>query len=282
MDFHTVLAPISVAFVTALGLGIYPHLVEDRVPLLNRIIDVTGVALFALFAVWAGIEAPKLLLIGIGAFVLLNLADALVSTSSRLDASPAPPRVWVEPLNDLSRLGWAHLGTWSLDLGGKKPELTIYERPHDGTRVIAIGTAASGGIAEVLSLLDGGRGYLSTLNKRSRTIRPPWLFKQALVGDPFNDLVRAHDEALQYLRVMGVTPSPFPAGDPTEAMRAEHRRMRRFVTRRWWLAAIRPLVIWLTPSRMRRLHEQSDIARQLARYRESVSRESTGPSPATL
>lgn len=282
MDFPTMLAPISVAFVTAVGVGIYRHIVEDRVPLLNRIIDVTGVALFALFAVWAGIEAPELLVVGIGAFVLLNLADALISTSSRLEASPAPPRVWVDPLNDLRRLGWAHLGTWSLDLGGKKPELTIYERPHDGTRVIAIGTAASGGIAEVQSLLDGGGGYLSTLNKRSRTIRPPWLFKQSLVGEPFHELVRSHDEALQYLRVMGVTPSPFPAGDPIEAMRAEHRRMRRFVKRRWWLVAFRPLVVWLTPTRARRLHEQSDIERQLERYRESVSRESTGPSPATL
>lgn len=76
-----------------------------------------------------------------------------------------PPRVWVELMADIRGSGWAHLGTWALDVGGKRPELTIYGRPRDGARVIAIGTAAAGGIVEVQSFLDGGRGYLTTLNK---------------------------------------------------------------------------------------------------------------------
>lgn len=276
------LAPISVAVVTTVGIGIYRHFVEDRVPLVKRVLNAGGLGLFVFFGVWAALEAPELLLMGVGAFLLLNVGDALISTSSRLDAAPAHPHVWVEPLNDLRRSGWVHLGTWNLVLGGKRPELTIYERPHDRSRFIAIGTAARGGIAEVQSLLDDGHGYLITLNRRSRTIRPPWMLKQALVDEPFDALVRNHDEALHYLRVMGVTPAPFPEGDPLETMREEHRSLRRFVLDRWWLAAIWPLVNYLTPTRSKPLHEQSDVDRQLRRYQGSLSPGPSNPSPTTL
>lgn len=277
MDFQTILAPVAIAAVTALALGIYRHF-EDRIPLFNRILSVIGTAIFVFFAVWAAVEAPGFLLAAIGAFLALNLLYGMASTSSRLEATPVPPRVWVEPMADIRGSGWVHLGSWALEVGDKRPELTIYERPRDGARVTAIGTAAAGGIVEVQSLFDEGRGYLASLNKRSHTVRPTWMFKQALDGEPLADLIRAHDEASEYLRVMGAAPSRFPQGDPLDAIREEHRMMRRFFTRRWWLIAIRPLMVRLSPSRSRRLHEQSDIERQLDRYREWLSRAPKGPA----
>lgn len=275
------LIPIVVSAVSAISIGLYRHLVEDRVPLIPRVLGVIMTGVFVFFAAWAALEAPTLLLVGLGAFLILNLFDGLLATSSRLDTVPAHPFVWAEPLVDLRRSGWTHLGTWHLDVGGKRPELTIYQRPDDGTRLTALGTAPQGGIVEIQSLFDGGIGYLSTLNKRSRTIRPPWMFKQAFPDATVDELVRAHDEAAHYLEVMGATRVPFPEGDPVEAMRVEHRKIRSFVSSRWWLTAIQPLVVLLTPSRSRQLHQQADIERQVERYRAVLSSERTSLSPTT-
>jgi hypothetical protein len=273
------LIAVTLSILSTLGLGIYRHHVEDRLPLVPRIMNALGVALFFFFGAWAAIEAPVLLIAGIGAFVTLNVLNALLTTSQRLDGVPAHPSVWLEPLADLRRTGWSHIGTWHMNLGGKVPEVAIYERPDDGARLMAIGTAAQGGIVEIQTLLDGGRGYLVTLNKKSHTVRPPWMFKQSLVGESISELVRAHDGASQYLSVMGVTPSHFPSGDPLEATTAENRMLRRFFMHRWWLVAIQPVVVFLAPSRVRHLHEQADIDKQVRRYAEWISREQTSPFP---
>lgn len=119
------LIPIVVSAVSAISIGLYRHLVEDRVPLIPRVLGVIMTGVFVFFAAWAALEAPTLLLVGLGAFLILNLFDGLLATSSRLDTVPAHPLVWVEPLIDLRRSGWTHLGTWHLDVGGKRPELTI-------------------------------------------------------------------------------------------------------------------------------------------------------------
>lgn len=248
-------------------------------PLLNRITSMLGVAMLVFLAVWAAIESPGWLLAALGAFLTLNLLYGLASTSSRIEASPAPPRIWLDLCHDLHGLDWSHLGTWVLDLGGKNPEVAVHERPADGARVVAVGAAVKGGVVEVQSCLDGGTGYLTTLNKPSRTVRPPWMFKQA-VGRPIPELIRAHDEALQYLRAMGIVTVPFPSGDPLDAIRAEHRMMNQFYKRRWWLVAIGPVVNRVTPSRSKQLHEQSDIERQVDRYRQLITRERSAPRPA--
>lgn len=264
------LTGVLIAALSTLSVGIYRHFVEDRLPWVSRTLSIVGAGGILFFCVWAAMEAPDLLVLFLVAFACLNLVDGFVSTSSRLPSQPARLNVWAEPTSDLARLGWVHVGTWHLQLGGKWPELTILDRPDRTARITAIGTASQGGIVEVQTFLDGGQGLLTTLNKRSRLLRPPWHFKQTIKVDNLTDLANLHEEAVTYLEAHGVARTINRPGHPIDAMRSEHQLFRAYVKRRWWLIAIQPLVVYLTPSRSRRIHEQTDIERQLERYRESA------------
>lgn len=256
---------VVAALLSTSALAIYRHVVEDRVPWLTRALTVLASCGFASFAVWAAFEAPIFFLIAIGAFVVMNLLDAFASTTTHFKYQLAQMRVWDEATAELRSLGWIHVASWRLEIAGKFPELTVLDRPDGKERVLALGTATQGGYVEVQTHLDGG--LLSTLNKRSRLIRPTWMFKQTFRDMPIGELVQSHEQALGYLEAMGIRPTTFPPEHPIEMMRAESLAHRAFFKKRWWLVAIQPIVNYLTPSRSRPIHEQSDIDRQLERYR---------------
>lgn len=265
------LAGVLLAAMSAVSVGIYRHFVEDRLPWVNTALSVLAAGGILVFGTWAVMQAPDLLLFFIAALIGLSLLNGFVSTSSRLPSEAAHLNVWAEPTANLARMGWVYVGTWHLQLGGKWPEVTIYDRPDGRARAIALGTASPGGIVEVQTLLDGGQGLLTTLNKRSRLIRPLWHFKQTLRGADLVEMTMAHEEALSYLAAMGITGTTNRPEHPIEAIRREHEMFRQHFKQRWWLFAIQPLVTYLSPSRSRRLHEQTDIERQIERYRDSVT-----------
>ena len=172
----------------------------------------------------------------------------------------------------LRSLGWINRGTWIMELGTVSPAFTTFERPGDRTRVGMIGTAPQGGVISIDTLLDEGRGVLVTLRQRSTLLRPAWMFRQEL-GGPLTELIAAHDEALFFLQTQGVTPGGTVPGVALEFEKYSNRKLRRHVVRRWWLWALRPIFIRLTPSTRRRLFEQPRLQHQVERYRKAILRE---------
>ena len=263
----SLLVTLIAAVLSTSALALYRLVLEDRAPWLSRTMTAIGACGFVLFAVWAAFEAPVLFFIAIASFVALNLLDGMLSTLTRLKYQRTHLRVWEEATAELRSLGWIHVGTWQLEIAGKYPEMTVLDRPDRKARVLALGTAAQGGIVEVQTHLVGG--LLSTINKRSRLIRPAWMFKQTFRGMPIGELARSHEQALGYLEAMGLRTTPYLPEHPLELMRAENLALRTSFIRRWWLVAIQPIIVYLTPSRSRPLHEQSDIDRQIERFRET-------------
>ena len=119
---------------------------------------------------------------------------------------------------------------------------------------------------EVESFLDDRRGIMTTIRGKSWALRAPFQFKQSLKDASLESLLRAHDDALYLLHTRRVRTARIEHDDPLEFIQVEQRMLRGFFKRRWWLFAIRPLVIFLAPSRRRPLHEQADFARQIERY----------------
>lgn len=274
------------AIAAVLG-GLCIAVFADRYPEATRAFVWFGGLLIAVALAWFAMLDPWAPVAIVGLFLLLNWMIALSHTTSSFRANPGTDwalGVWQEEAELLRSLGWLHRGTWSMDLGRVMPAFTVFERPGDRTRIGMMGTAPRGGIISIDTLLDEGRGVLITLRRESRLLRPRWMFRQELTGS-LTELITAHDEAQFFLQTHGIAPGGTVPGAALEFEKYSNRKLRRHVIRRWWLWALRPVVIRLAPSTRRPLFEQAHLARQIERYRKAIRREAplvvnpTSPSP---
>lgn len=248
---------------------------RDRYPRFARTVEFLGaLSLLAAIALVVITEPLLSALIG-GVFVLVNLAQAWAGTSTKWKTEPAQARaaiVWSEQIELMVSLGWDHIDTVVIDLGQIRPAFSSLARPSDETRMNMVGTSAKGGLVSIETLLDEGRGLLVTMRKKSSQLKPKWLFRQEL-DLPLEELVRAHDEALFLLSTHGIRVSAEVPWDMLDFEFYTSQRYRRDVRQRWPLWAIRPIAVRLSPSRRRRLGEQTDLADQVEGYRNAIAAE---------
>lgn len=262
------------AIAAAFG-GILISVFADRYPGAAQAFVWFGAVLITVALAWFALLDPWAPVVVVALFMLLNWAMAVSHTNSAFRAKPGTGwalGVWKEEADLLRSLGWIHRGTWIMDFGRVMPAFTVFERPGDRTRVGMMGTAPQGGVISIDTLLDEGRGVLITLRKGSSLLRPHWMFRQEL-NEPLTGLIGAHDEALFLLKSLEVTPGGTVPGVPLEFEKYSNRKLRRHMFRRWWLWALRPIVIRLTPSTRRRLADQPHVSRQITRYRKAILRE---------
>lgn len=255
--------------------GVFVAFAGDRYPRWTRVMTAFG--LLAIFAslVWFSLLHPVAPVITVAALMSANWALAFGNTLWAVRTKPANSwamSVWRNEMETLLDLGWRHLGTWVVDGGQTQPAFTIFERPHDGTRVGMIGTAPQGGVISIDTLLDDGRGLMVTLRDRSVALKPAWMFRQELPGS-LDELIRAHDDALFLLQTRGITPGGTVPGPPLEFEQYTAARIHRHVVRRWWLWALRPIVRRLAPSTRQPLHEQRQLDGQIDRYQTAIHKE---------
>jgi hypothetical protein len=262
------------AIAAALG-GVFISVFADRYPVATRAFVWFGVLLITVSLAWFALLSLWAPVIVVALVMLLNWGVAVSHTTSADRAKPGTGwalGVWQEEAESLRSLGWIHRGTWILDVGRVTPAFTVFERPGDRTRVGMMGTAPYGGVISIDTLLDEGRGVLITLRNRSSLLRPPWMLRQELAR-PLSELIAAHDEALFLLEANGITAGGTVPGDALEFEKYSNRKLRRHMFRRWWLWALRPIVIRLARSTRRPLFEQIHTARQITRYGKAIDRE---------
>lgn len=251
---------------------------RDRFPRVARAVTILG--LLALIG-GLGLLAWTMPLVALGViavFAVITFMLSWLEASARWKALPATQgdvAGWHDVISLLVMLDWIFTDAWILELGQARPPFLSFERYPDGTRTACVGRHANGGVITIETFLDGGHGMLVTMRGRSSTLRPPWMFRQELnLG--VEELIRHHDEALFRLRLEGIVPAPPFPGDGLDFERHGSRKLRSHVGSRWYLWAIRPIALRLSPSRRRPLSEQDDLERQLRRYHE------VRPSPSVL
>ena len=246
---------------------------RDRFPRAARTLIVVGlVVLLAGFGLLVWVEPVRTLLLG-GLIIALSVLLSWVEASALWKALPAENQDisgWAGTVHLLTSMDWVFTEAWLLDLGQARPPFLSFERHPDGTKLNAVGRHERGGVITIETFLDDRQGMLVTVRKRTSQLRPPWMFRQVL-DLPLEEMVRSHDEALFRLRVEGILPAPPFPGSGLDAERYGSRMVRRDITRRWYLWALRPIVARLTSSR-RPLAEQDDLDRQIERYRATLMR----------
>jgi hypothetical protein len=248
---------------------------RDRFPRSERVLAGAGFVVLTAALGWLVVTTPWATLAVVAVFLAWNLAMSWAATTTRWNPIPADHRaeaVWQEEIGLVHSMGWDYLGSWVLDLGQVRPTFSSLRRRHDDTRIGMMGKAPTGGVVSIETRLDDGYGLLVTLRGRSSQLRPPWMFRQELRGS-LEELIRAHDEALFLLGTRGISPAPRFLGSMLEFERFTTRKYRRDVRSRWFLYMLRPLILRLSASRRRPLHEQADLERQLERYGPAIARE---------
>jgi hypothetical protein len=178
------------------------------------------------------------LMAAIAALVFVGFVAVMVLASlpENLDMKPTdrqPSPEAARQIAELERLGLRRVGRpWVLAVKPEALMVPLYDA--DETTVAAVyqtGTAPSKVVFELVSILDGERGGLSTSPNPATTTLPasPGALRQVLTGAPAAELLDAHRRALALLAGRGLRAARItPEGLP-DAVRGSIRRQRRAV-----------------------------------------------------